>query len=91
MNDSRTVWMLTQGSSVLITACYVDDILHSNNDQKLFRVSRQSFQKQFDAKSSDIVDLNLGNEVIIDNSKREVALSQSHYILSCLDRFALAN
>jgi hypothetical protein len=84
VNDSGTVWnlwMLTQGSSVLITACHVDDVLHFTNDQKLYRVFRRSFEKQFDVKSSDIVDIFLGNEVIIDKSKRKVAISQSHYIL----------
>jgi hypothetical protein len=30
------------------------------------------------------------NEVIIDKSKRKVALSQSHYILCCLDSFGLS-
>ncbi len=83
--------MLTQGSSVIITACYFDDVLHFTNDQKLYRIFRQSFEKQFDVKSSDTVDVYLGNEVIIDKSKRKVALSQSHYILSCLDRFGLSN
>jgi hypothetical protein len=91
VNDAGTVWMLTQGSSVIITACYVDDVLHFTNDQKLYRIFRQSFEKQFDVKSSDTVDVYLGNEVIIDKSKRKVALSQSHYILSCLDRFGLSN
>ena len=91
VNDSGTVWMLTEGSSVLITACYVDDVLHFTNDQKLYRKFRQSFEKTFDVKSSDTVDVYLGNEVIIDKSKRKVALSQSHYILSCLDRFGLSS
>ena len=36
VNDSGTVWMLSQGSSILITACYVDDVLHFTNDQKLY-------------------------------------------------------
>ncbi len=28
VNDARTIWMLTQGSSVINTACYIDDVLH---------------------------------------------------------------
>ena len=36
---------------------------------------------------SDIVNVYLDNEVIVDKSKRKIALSQSHYILSCLDCF----
>ncbi len=83
--------MLTQGFSVIITACYADDVLHFTNDQVLYRIFRQSFEKRFDVKSSDTVDVYLGNEVIIDKSKRKAALSQSHYILSCLDRFGLSN
>ena len=42
-------------------------------------------------KSSDTVDVNLGIEVIIDKSKQMVALSQSHYILSCLDCFGMSD
>jgi hypothetical protein len=83
--------MLTQGSSVLITACYVDDVLHFTIDQKLYSTFRKSFEKEFDVKSSDTVDVYLGNEVIIDKSKQMVALSQSHYILSCLDRFGMSD
>ncbi len=89
VNDAGTVWMLTQVSSVIITACYVDDVLHFTNDQKLYSVFRQSFEKQLDVMSSDTVDVYLGNGVIIDKSKWKVALSQSHYILSCLDCFGL--
>ncbi len=48
------------------------------------------FEKEFDVKSSDSVDVYLGNEVIFYKSKRKVALSQSHCILSCLDRFGLS-
>ena len=91
MNDAGIVWILSQGSSVLITACYVDDILQFTNDHKLYNTFRQSFEKTFDIKSSDTVDVYLGNEVIIDKSKRKVALSQAHYILSCLDHFGLSN
>ena len=91
VNDSGTVWMLTQGPSVLITACYVDDVLHFTNDQKLYSTFRKSFEKEFDVKSSHTVDVYLGNEVIIDKSKQMVALSQSHYILSCLDRFGMSD
>ena len=80
VNDSGTVWMLTEGSSVLITACYVDDVLHFTNDQKLYRKFRQSFEKTFDVKSSDTVDVYLGNEVIIDKTKG-CAVSESLYPL----------
>ncbi len=47
VNDSGTVWMLTQGYSILITACFVDDVLHFTNDQKLYRSFRQSFEKEY--------------------------------------------
>ena len=83
--------MLSQGSSVLITACYVDDVLHFTNDEKLYHSFRKSFEKEFDVKSSDTVNLYLGNEVIIDKSKKLIALSQSHYILTCLDRFGMSD
>jgi hypothetical protein len=58
VNDSETVWMLTRGSSFLITACYVDDVLHFTNDQRLYRSFRQTFEKEFDhVKSADTVDV----------------------------------
>ena len=74
---------------MLINACYVDDILHFTNSRRLYREFCKAFQKEFDVKSSDTVDVYLGNEIIIDNTKRKVVLSQSHYILSCLDHFGM--
>ncbi len=62
-----------------------------SHDEKLYHTFRKSFEKEFDVKSSDTVNLYLGNEVIIDKSKRLVALSQSHYILTCLDRFGMSD
>jgi len=88
-NAAGTVWVLRRGNEILINACYVDDILHFTNSPQLYREFRKAFQKEFDLKSSDHVDVYLGNEISIDKNKRKVVLSQSHYILSCLDRFGL--
>jgi hypothetical protein len=88
-NDAGTIWILRRGTEILINACYVDDVLHFTNSASLYRDVCKSFQKEFDVKSSDTVDVYLGNEVTVDNAKRRVVLSQSHYILSCLDRFGL--
>ncbi len=52
VNDSGTIWMLTQESPILITACYVDDVLHFTNDQKIYPVFVQSFEKGLDVKSN---------------------------------------
>ncbi len=40
VNDSGTGWILTQGSSTLITACNVDEVLHFTNDKKKYPFGR---------------------------------------------------
>ena len=88
-NAAGTVWICRRGHEILINAVYVDDILHFTNSPQLYRDFRKLFEKEFDLKSSDVVDVYLGNEISVDKTKRKVVLSQTHYILSCLDRFGM--
>ena len=92
-NDAGTIWVLRRGTVILINACYVDDDLHFTNSARLHRDFCKSFQKEFNVPSSDTarVDVYLGNEVTVDNAKHRVVLSQSHYILSCLDSLGMIN
>jgi hypothetical protein len=90
-NDANTVFIKREGASILINACFVDDVLHLTNDSKFYRTFRKEFEKRFDLKASDHVDLYLGNRIIVDKSKSTVSISQKHYILSCLEKFGLSN
>jgi hypothetical protein len=89
VNDAQTVFVKHVGKSILVCACFVDDVLHCTNDLNLYRTFRKKFETRFDLKSDDSVDLYLGNRIIVDNSKHTVSVSQKHYILSCLDKFGL--
>ena len=88
-NAAGTVWICRRGHEILINAVYVDDILHFTNSPQLYRDFRKLFEKEFDLKSSDVVDVYLGNEISVDKTKRKVVLSQTHHIISCLDRFGM--
>jgi hypothetical protein len=90
-NDAQTVFIKQQGKSILICACFVDDILHLTNDTNFYRSFRKEFEKRFDLKSNDHVDVYLGNQIIVDKSKSTVSISQKHYIQSCLEKFGLAS
>jgi hypothetical protein len=90
-NDAETIFIKRKGNSLLICACFVDDILHLTNDTGMYKEFRQQFEKRFDIKSEDKVSLYLGNQIIQDKVKHTVSISQKHYIQSCLDKFGLAN
>ena len=89
VNDAQTVFVKHVGNSILICACFVDDVLHCTNDLGLYQSFRKRFKTRFDLKSDDSVDLYLGNRIVVDSSKHTVSVSQKHYILSCLDKFGL--
>jgi hypothetical protein len=84
VNDAKTVFIKRQGKSILICACFVDDVLPCTNDLDLYRSFRKRFEGLFDLKSDDSVDLYLGNSIVVDSSKHTVSVSQKHYIMSCL-------
>jgi hypothetical protein len=88
-NDSQTVWIKCQGHSVLICAWFVDDVHHCTNDLSLYRSFRKRFEKRFDLKSDDHVEVYLGNRIQQDRAKGTVTVDQEHYILACLEKFGL--
>ena len=91
VNDSQTVWIKSQGRSFLINAWFVDDVHHCTNDLSMYRSFRKRFEKRFDLKSDDHIDVYLGNRLLHDRAKGTVTVSQEHYLLACLEKFGLAN
>jgi hypothetical protein len=89
VNDSQTVWIKTQENSLLICACFVDDVHHCTNDLSKYRSFRKRFEKRFDLKSDDHVQVYLGNRIKHDRVKGTVTVDQEHYVLACLEKFSL--
>jgi hypothetical protein len=89
VNDSQTVWIKRQGSSLLICAWFVDDVHHCTNDLSMYRSFRKRFEKRFDLKSDDHVQVYLGNRIQHDRVKGTVTVDQEHYVLACLEKFGL--
>ena len=83
VNDSQTVWIKSQGRSFLINAWFVDDVHHCTNDLSMYRSFRKRFEKRFDLKSDDHIDVYLGNRLFHDRAKGTVTVSQEHYFLAC--------
>jgi hypothetical protein len=90
VNDAQTVWIKTTGRSTLINAIFVDDIHHCTNDLALYRDFRKKFEKEFELKASDHMDVYLGNHITHDREKGTVTVSQQHYVMACLEKFGLA-
>jgi hypothetical protein len=91
VNDAQTVWVKRHNNSILINAIFVDDVLHCTNDMALYRTFRKRFEKRFELKSDDHIDVYLGNHIVHDRVKGSVTVSQEHYAMACLQRFGLAN
>ena len=89
VNDSQTVWIKRQGNSLLICAWFVDDVHHCTNDLSMYRSFRKRFEKRFDLKSDDHVQVYLGNRIEHDRVKGTVTVDQEHYVLACLEKFGL--
>jgi hypothetical protein len=90
VNDSQTVWIKQQDNSILICAWFVDDVHHCTNDLAMYRAFRKRFEKRFDLKSDDHVEVYLGNRIQHDRVKGTVIVDQEHYVLACLEKFGLA-
>jgi hypothetical protein len=56
----RTVWTVRQGNSLMICACFVDDVHHCINDLSMYSSFRNRFEKRFDLKSDHYVQVYLG-------------------------------
>jgi hypothetical protein len=57
----------------------------------MYRTFRKRFEKRFELKSDDHIDVYLGNRIVHDRVKGSVTVSQEHYAMACLERFGLAN
>ena len=90
-NDAQTVWVKRQNQSVLYNATFVDDVQHCTNDLAMYRSFRKRFEKKFDLKSDDHIDVYLGNRIVQDRAKGTVTMSQEHYLMSCLEKFGLSD
>ena len=90
-NDSQTVWVKRENQSVLYNATFVDDVQHCTNDLAMYRSFRKRFEKKFDLKSDDHIEVYLGNRITQDRAKGTVTMSQEHYLMACLEKFGLAD
>ena len=66
VNASQTVWIKRHNQSFLINATFVDDVQHCTNDTAMYRSFRKRFEKRFDLKSDDHIDVYLCNRIVHD-------------------------
>ena len=90
VNDAQTIWIKIVGKSILIHAIFVDDVFHCTNDVGMYREFRKKFEKEFELKANDHVDVYLGNHIVQDREKGTITVSQEHYVKACLEKFGLA-
>ncbi len=50
---------------------------------------RKRFEKRYDLKPDDHVQVYLGNQIEHDSVKGTVTVDQEHYVLACLEKFGL--
>jgi hypothetical protein len=85
------VWFKPHIKSVLYCSTFVDDVQHCTNELAMYRAFRKHFEKKFDLKSDDHIEVYLGNHITQDRIKGTVTMSQEHYLMACLEKFGLAH
>ena len=61
-DDSQTVWVKRENQSVIYNATFVHYVQqHCTNDLAMYRSFRKRFEKKFDLKSDDHIEVYLGN------------------------------
>jgi hypothetical protein len=50
VNDSQTVWIKRQGSSILICAWFLDEVHHCTDDVLIYSSFHKWFEKRFNLK-----------------------------------------
>ena len=88
-NDAQTVWVKRHKQSVLYNATFVDDVHFCTNDLAMYHSFRKRFEKKFDLKSDDHIDVYLGDRIVLDRAKGTVTMSQEHYLMAYLEKFGL--
>ena len=81
------MWVKRQKQSVLVSemnrlsieeaVCFLQrhDVNHCTNDFAMYRSLHKRFEKKFDLKSDDHIDVYLGNRIVQDRAKGTVAMS----------------
>ena len=90
-NGAKTIFIKREGRSVLIHALFVDDFLHFTNDTAMYQKFRKIYEKEFDLKVGDALDIYLGNRIRQDRDKGCIYMDQEHYCLSVLEKFGMQN
>ena len=68
VNDAQKVWIKINGKSILIHAIFVDNVHHWTNDLAMYRDFRKKFEKQFDLRADDHMDVYLGSRLNFESS-----------------------
>jgi hypothetical protein len=89
-NEAKTIWIKRVDDKLLIHALYADDFLHFTNSSSLYQQFQKAFRSKFDIKTRH-VQLYLGNQITVDQTKLSVQINQSQYIDDLLQRFEMTN
>ncbi len=89
-NSAETIWILSEGTSVLTHGLYADDFLHHTNDTAMYKRFQQKFAKLFEVKSGN-VEVYLGNRITVDSNKLTVNIDQTQYIDELLTCFEMSD
>ena len=84
------LYIKRHGSSVMIIALYVDDLLLAGSDIKAIGWMKQELSKRFEMKDLGEAKLCIGLEIQRDRSQRNLRLTQAKYAASILERFNLS-
>lgn len=79
-NADTNVYKLTQGSSIVLLALYVDDVIFATNDQKLLSVVKEQLSSRFDMKDIGELKFCLGIQLLRVRDKGLIVIHQYKYI-----------
>ena len=77
--------------SFILLLLYVDDMLVTGSSMKLILELKEKMSRKFAMKDLGAAKRIFGMDIIRDRHKREIKLSQEHYVLKVLDRFGMAD
>ena len=84
------IYSKSYGTSIVIIALYVDDLIIASNDENQMSCIKASLGQRFEMKDLGPLQYCLGIQITRDRKNRTLCMSQEKYIADMLERFHMA-
>ena len=90
LKSDNSVYLLREGSDIVIMAVYVDDQMLASNSRRLLDKVKRDLASRFTLRDLGALSVFLGVHITRDRGDRKISLSQSKYVDEILDKFSMA-